>query len=79
MPIREWQPIESAPSGVELLVHTPRWGAIIALRSEEYGAWLSRMQVPVTLGEEDQPTHWQELPPPPEAGREPGAGAADAA
>ena len=72
MPTREWQPIESAPNDIELLVYSPRWGAIIALHSEEDDAWLSRMQVPVSLGDEDQPTHWQDLSAPPGAKPAPG-------
>ena len=58
-----WQPIATAPKDVEILVFTRPWGPIIALLSEEFGAWLSRMQVPVSIREEDElPTHWQPLP-----------------
>ena len=70
-----WQPIESAPKDQEILVYTRTWGPIVALLSEEFGAWLSRMQVPVSIGEEDEkPTHWQPLPAPPD-GVEPTADA----
>ena len=66
-----WQPIESAPKDQEILVYTRPWGAIIAVLSSEFGEWLSRMQVPVSIREGDEfPTHWQELPAPP-AGAEP--------
>lgn len=61
-----WQPIESAPADEEILVFTKPWGPIIALRSTEFGEWLSRMQVPVAIkGDEELPTHWQPLPSPP--------------
>lgn len=61
-----WRPIETAPKDVEILVYTKPWGAIIASLSEEYGEWLSRMQVPVSIrDEEEMPTHWQPLPAPP--------------
>ncbi len=66
-----WQPIGSAPKDTEILVHTPPWGAIIASYSEEFGAWLSRMQVPVSIKEENElPTHWQPLPEPPLQGQD---------
>jgi hypothetical protein len=58
-----WQTIESVPSDESVLVYTPRWGAIIAEHSSEYGEWLSRMQCPVSLKEDDeQPSHWMPLP-----------------
>lgn len=66
-----WRPIDSAPKDVEVLVFTKPWGAIIARYSEEFGNWLSRMQVPVSIREdEEMPTHWQPLPPPPDGGGE---------
>lgn len=62
-----WQPISSAPNDVEILVYTKKWGPIIARHSEEHDQWLSRMQVPVSLVDEgDMPSHWQDLPNPPE-------------
>ena len=62
-----WQSIESAPRDTEILVYTPPWGAIIASYSEEFGEWLSRMQVPVSIREESEmPTHWLPLPSPPD-------------
>ena len=62
-----WQTIDTAPNDKEILVYTKAWGPIIALRSEEFGEWLSRMQVPVSIKEEDElPSHWQTLPEPPE-------------
>lgn len=62
-----WQPIEGAPKDKEILVYTRPWGPIVATLSEEFGQWLSRMQVPVTIGEENElPTHWQPLPEPPD-------------
>ena len=63
-----WQPIESAPKDQEILVYTRPWGPIIATLSEEFGEWLSRMQVPVSIKEENElPTHWRPLPEPPES------------
>jgi hypothetical protein len=62
-----WQPIATAPKDVEILVYTRPWGPIIALLSDEFGAWLSRMQVPVSIRDEEElPTHWQPLPEPPD-------------
>lgn len=59
---RLWRSIDTAPSDLEVLVYTQPWGAIIASRSEEFG-WLSRMQVPVSIREDNEmPTHWQPLP-----------------
>lgn len=80
-----WQAIDSAPKDQEILIYTRPWGAIIASFSEEFGEWLSRMQVPVSIKEDDElPTHWQPLPSPPDGvddskgtGRE-SVGAADA-
>jgi len=58
-----WQPIESVPKDREVLVYTRPWGPIIAVLSQEFGEWLSRMQVPVSIRDENElPTHWQELP-----------------
>lgn len=63
-----WKPIDTAPQDEEILVHTKPWGPIIASFSAEHGEWLSRMQVPVSIREEEEmPTHWQPLPPPPAA------------
>lgn len=67
MPAQDWQPIDTAPNDIEILVYTHQWGPIIARHSEEHGEWMSRMQVPVSLSSgEDFPTHWQALPEPPE-------------
>jgi hypothetical protein len=60
-----WKPIDSAPKDEEILVYTQSWGPIVAVLSEEFGQWLSRMQVPVTITAEEAPTHWQPLPSPP--------------
>ena len=61
-----WQAISNAPKDTEILVYTRTWGPIIALLSAEFGEWLSRMQVPVSIKErEELPTHWQPLPEPP--------------
>lgn len=66
-----WQPIDTVPRDESILVFTARWGPIIAELSSEFGEWLSRMQCPVALKDEDeQPTHWMSLPVAPE-GREP--------
>lgn len=63
-----WKSIDSAPKDTEVLVYTKPWGAIIASYSEEFGTWLSRMQVPVSIREDEEiPTHWQPLPPAPDA------------
>ena len=62
-----WQPIDTAPNDEPILIYTPTWGALIAVRSGEFGEWLSRMQVPVSISDETEaPTHWQPLPAPPE-------------
>ena len=62
----DWQPIDTAPSDVEILIYTAQWGPIIARHSGDHGEWLSRMQVPVSLSAEcDRPTHWRHLPGPP--------------
>ena len=62
-----WQPIGGAPKDQEILVFTRPWGPIIASYSDEFGEWLSRMQVPVSIKDENEmPTHWQPLPAPPE-------------
>ena len=62
-----WQRIETAPPDERILVFTPRWGAIVAELSSEFGEWLSRMQCPVSLkGNDELPTHWMSLPRPPE-------------
>lgn len=64
---RQWQPIDTAPSDQEILVYTRSWGPIVASYSEEFGEWLSRMQVPVSIKDEEElPTHWQPLPPAPD-------------
>lgn len=61
-----WQTIETAPSDKEILIYSPPWGVIVASLSGEFGQWMSRMQMPVSLaGPEDAPTHWRPLPPPP--------------
>lgn len=62
-----WQPIGTAPDDEEILVFTQEWGTIVALHSAEYGTWMSRMQVPVTIDETQVPTHWRPLPPAPDA------------
>lgn len=65
-PSENWQAIDTAPKDKEILVYTRPWGPIIALLSEEFGEWLSRMQVPVSIKEKEElPTHWQPLPEPP--------------
>lgn len=62
-----WKPIDSAPKDTEILVYTRPWGTIIASFSEEFGEWLSRMQVPVSIRvEAEMPTHWRPLPDPPD-------------
>ena len=62
-----WQRIETAPPDERILVFTPRWGAIVAELSSEFGEWLSRMQCPVSLkGNDELPTHWMSLPRAPE-------------
>lgn len=66
LPSPSWQTIESAPKDTEILVYTRPWGPIIATFSAEYGEWLSRMQVPVSIREDGEiPTHWLPLPAPP--------------
>lgn len=68
-----WQPIDTAPKDVDILVHTRPWGPIIARFNEEFGQWLSRMQMPASIqGPDELPTHWQPLPDPP-PGMEPEA------
>ena len=61
-----WRPIGSAPSDEDILIYTRPWGSIIARYSGEFAEWLSRMQVPVSIREDDEkPTHWRPLPAPP--------------
>lgn len=61
-----WQPIDTAPSDEPILIYTQAWGPIIAVHSAEFGEWLSRMQVPVSIRDESEaPTHWHPLPEPP--------------
>lgn len=61
-----WRKIDSAPADTEILVYTKPWGPIIASFSVEFGQWLSRMQVPVSIKDKDElPTHWVALPAPP--------------
>jgi hypothetical protein len=61
-----WSSIESAPKDEEILVFTPPWGPIIALYDSEFGQWLSRMQSPAAIVQDDEkPTHWMRLPEPP--------------
>lgn len=69
MPKQEaaWQPIETAPQDESVMVFTARWGPIVAELSSEFNEWLSRMQCPVALKDDDeQPTHWMALPPAPD-------------
>lgn len=62
-----WYDIDSVPKDEEVMVFTPHWGTLIALFSEEFGEWLSRMQVPVAIkGDDELPTHWRPLPSPPD-------------
>ena len=66
----DWQSIDTVPKDTEVLVHTKPWGAIIASYSSEFGEWLSRMQVPVSIRDENElPTHWLPLPGPPDESR----------
>lgn len=66
-PAATWQPIDSAPHDTPILAFTRSWGVIVAVFSGEHGEWLSRMQVPVSIREDDElPTHWQPLPAPPD-------------
>ena len=63
-----WQSIDTAPKDEEVLIYTRQWGPIIALFSSEFDEWLSRMQVPVAIKDDDElPSHWLKLPGPPEA------------
>jgi hypothetical protein len=59
-----WQPIASAPHNEEILVHSRRWGVMIAAFRPEFNAWFSRMQCPAALNEDDADliTHWMPLP-----------------
>ena len=62
-----WYDVASVPKDEEVLIYTPHWGTLIAVYSEEFGEWLSRMQVPVAIkGEDELPTHWRPLPAPPD-------------
>ena len=71
----DWQTIETAPKDTPVLVHSKPWGVIVATLSGEFDQWMSRMQVPVSLGTpEDVPTHWRPMPPmPPGFGPEAGS------
>ena len=64
-----WQPIASAPHDEDILVHSRRWGVMIAAFRPEFSAWFSRMQCPAALNEDDADliTHWMPLPTRPHA------------
>ena len=58
--LQGWGPIETAPTGQNILVFTPFGNRVFSTyRSREYGPWNLALQ----LGD---PTHWMPLPPPPE-------------
>lgn len=56
-----WQPIETAPTAVNVLVVDQARSIEVARRHEEYG-WLSKPGRYAVV-----PTHWMPLPSPPEA------------
>jgi len=56
-----WRPIESAPRGRNVLVHTETWGVTEAILGDD-GWQIASMNGLLAKGD---PTAWQPLPPPP--------------
>ena len=54
----EWQPIETAPSGVDLILYVENNMTVVAMLAEQ--DWLDR------CGYNVYPTHWMSLPAPPQ-------------
>lgn len=59
----KWQPIETAPKGVEVILFFP--ARKTARGDMKYPEWLKIDRFPVTYPR--QPTHWAPIPPSPEA------------
>lgn len=67
---REWQPIETAPrDGTVVMLWWPYWRSrtVIGYYQSIAGTWCSNE----ALSDHEPPTHWQPLPPPPEAAEQP--------
>ena len=68
-----WQPIDTAPKDIDILLHCPAIGAVRGRWSDEKFArnprpfWThDRAQLfGIRLARNDQPTHWMPLPEPP--------------
>lgn len=59
----EWQPIETAPEGEEILVYAPIDGVVSSIY--KFGAWQKLIMV-YGGSKTNEPTHWMPLPEPPE-------------
>lgn len=70
----EWQPIETAPKNVAILVYPSTWGDMIASPAkwddDKYNRkpkpyWSRRDSRRVSESRDNPPTHWMPLPEPP--------------
>jgi len=59
----EWQPIETAPKGEEVIVYTPLNGVVSSIY--KHGCW-QKLIIVNGRGPGNEPTHWMPLPKPPE-------------
>lgn len=63
-----WHPIETVPkNGTYVLLYSPMHGRVIGMHTG-WNVWYL-MGFGIVSDEDNQPTHWQHLPPVPQAGR----------